>query len=67
MLILYKILEERNTEAIEKEKQRLLTMLKNKEISTTEYIKKIEEFLKLTYLSFILFFLKRNYYYEYYF
>ena len=37
------LLEERNTEAIEKEKQRLLTMLKNKEISTTEYIKQIEE------------------------
>ncbi len=37
------LLEERNTEAIKKEKQRLLTMLKNKEISTTEYIKQIEE------------------------
>lgn len=37
------LLEERNIEAIEKEKQRLLTMLKNKEISTTEYIKQIEE------------------------
>jgi len=37
------LLEERNTEAIEKEKQRLLIMLKNKEISTTEYIKQIEK------------------------
>ena len=35
------LLEKRNIEAIEK--QRLLTMLKNKEISTTEYIKQIEE------------------------
>ncbi len=41
--VLDNLLEERNTEAIEKEKQRLLTMLKNKEISTTEYIKQIEE------------------------
>lgn len=36
------LLEERNIEAIEKEKQRLLTMLKNKEITTTEYIKHVE-------------------------
>jgi hypothetical protein len=36
------LLEERNIEAIEKEKQRLLSLLKNKEITTTEYIKKIE-------------------------
>lgn len=36
------LLEERNVEAIEKEKQRLLNMLKNKEISTKEYIKLIE-------------------------
>ena len=33
------LLEERNIESIEKEKQRLLNMLKNKEISITEYIK----------------------------
>lgn len=39
------LLEERNTEAIEKEKQRLLTMLKNKEISTTEYIKQMEQYI----------------------
>lgn len=39
------LLEERNIESIEKEKQRLLTMLKNKEISTTEYIKQIETLL----------------------
>ena len=38
------LLEERNIEAIEKEKQRLLTMLKNKEISTSEYIKQMEQF-----------------------
>ena len=38
------LLEERNIEAIEKEKQRLLTMLKNKEISTKEYIKQIEKY-----------------------
>ena len=37
------LLEERNAEAIEKEKLRLLTMLKNKEISTAEYIKQIEK------------------------
>lgn len=36
------LLEERNIEAIEKAKQRLLTMLKNKEITTTEYIKHVE-------------------------
>lgn len=36
------LLEERNAEAIDKEKQRLLTMLKNKEISTAEYIKQME-------------------------
>lgn len=39
------LLDERNTEAIEKEKQRLLTMLKNKEISTAEYIKQIENLI----------------------
>lgn len=33
------LLEKRNKDAIEKEKQRLLTLLKNKEISTSEYIK----------------------------
>lgn len=38
------LLEERNTESVEKEKLRLLNMLKNKEITTTEYIKKIEKF-----------------------
>lgn len=37
------LLEERNIEAIEKEKQRLLTLLKNKEITTTEYIRQIEQ------------------------
>ena len=37
------LLEEINIESVEKEKQRLLTMLKNKEISTAEYIKQIEE------------------------
>ena len=36
------LLEVRDIESIEKEKQRLLTMLKNKEITTTEYIKQIE-------------------------
>ena len=36
------LLEEINIESVEKEKQRLLTMLKNKEISTAEYIKQIE-------------------------
>lgn len=39
------LLEERNTEAIEREKQRLLTLLKNKEISTAEYIKQIENYI----------------------
>ncbi len=38
------LLEEKNTQAIEKEKQRLLTMLKNRETSTIEYIKQIEIF-----------------------
>lgn len=37
------LLEERNIESIEKEKQRLLTMLKNKEITTSEYIKQMEK------------------------
>lgn len=37
------LLEVRDIESIEKENQRLLTMLKNKEISTAEYIKQIEE------------------------
>ena len=37
------LLEEINIESVEKEKQRLLIMLKNKEISTAEYIKQIEE------------------------
>jgi uncharacterized protein YcbK (DUF882 family) len=36
-------LEVRDIKSIEKENQRLLTMLKNKEISTAEYIKQIEE------------------------
>ena len=36
------LLEIRDTESVEKEKQRLLHMLKNKEITTTEYIKQIE-------------------------
>ena len=36
------VLKVRSNESIEKEKQRLLNMLKNKEISTTEYIKQIE-------------------------
>lgn len=40
--VLDEISEERNIEAIEKEKQRLLKMLKNKEISTKEYIELIE-------------------------
>lgn len=39
------LLEEKNTEAIEKEKQRLLAMLKNKEISTAEYINKMEQYI----------------------
>lgn len=43
--VVYNLLEERNTEPIEKEKQRLLTLLKNKEISTAEYIKQMEQFL----------------------
>ena len=34
------ILKEKNKDSIDKEKQRLLNMLKNKEISTAEYIKK---------------------------
>lgn len=38
------LLEERNIQSIEKEKQRLLTMLKNKEISTAEYIKQNEQY-----------------------
>ncbi len=37
------LLEVRDIESIEKEKQRLLTILKNKEISTTEDIKQIEK------------------------
>lgn len=37
------LLEVRDIESIEKEKQRLLNMLKNKEITTTEYIKQIEK------------------------
>ncbi len=36
------VLQVRDIESIEKEKQRLLNMLKNKEISTAEYIKQIE-------------------------
>lgn len=38
------VTQEKDNEAIEREKSRLLTMLKNKEISTTEYIKQIEQF-----------------------
>ena len=38
------LLEVRQIESIEKEKQRLLTMLKNKEITTVDYIKQIEKF-----------------------
>lgn len=38
------LLEIRNTESVEKEKQRLLNMLKNKEISTAEYITAIEKY-----------------------
>lgn len=38
------LLAVRDIESIAKEKQRLLNMLKNKEITTTEYIKKIEKF-----------------------
>ncbi len=37
------LLEVIDIESIEKEKQRLLTMLKNKEITTAEYIKQIEK------------------------
>jgi hypothetical protein len=36
------LLDVRDNESIEKEKQRLLTMLKNKEITTAEYIKQLE-------------------------
>lgn len=38
------LLEVRDIESIAKEKQRLLNMLKNKEITTTEYIKQIEKY-----------------------
>lgn len=38
------LFEERNKEAIEKEKQRLLLMLKNKKISISDYIKQMEKF-----------------------
>ena len=46
--VVVNMLEERNIESIEKEKQRLLTLLKNKEIPTAEYIKQIEGILKIT-------------------
>lgn len=36
--------QEKDNEAIEREKSRLLNMLKTKEISTAEYIKQIEQF-----------------------
>ena len=36
--------EENNKKSIEKEKQRLLSLLKNKEITTAEYINRIENY-----------------------
>lgn len=38
-LVVDNLQKENNKESIEKEKQRLLSLLKNKEISTAEYIK----------------------------